>query len=59
MCQGLTGPTIDGRDEWYLDNEIHREFIKTVQNIRSSGASAEESLRLIEPYFQTLLADPS
>ena len=59
MCQGLTGPTIDGRDEWYLDNETHRTFIKTVQEIRASGADAVESLRLIEPHFQKLLADPS
>ena len=57
MCQGLTGPTIDGKDEWYLDNETHRAFIKTVQQIRRDAVSPEAALRTIEPLFSALLDD--
>ncbi|HRA48215.1 MAG TPA: cysteine dioxygenase family protein [Thermomicrobiales bacterium] len=58
MCQGLTGPTIDGNDEWFLDNETHRSFIKQVQAIRETAASPEAALRAIEPLFADLLANP-
>ena len=37
MCQGITGPTIDGRDEWYLDNPTHRAFIHQVRKLRANG----------------------
>lgn len=57
MCQGLTGPTIDGKDEWYLDNETHRRFIKSVQEIRASKPNAARVTALIEPLFQNLLSD--
>ncbi len=58
MCQGLTGPTIDGKDEWYLDNEVHRSFIKQVQAIRESESDAAMIVARIEPLFKELLADP-
>lgn len=58
MCQGLTGPTIDGKDEWYLDNPVHRAFIKRVQEIRESESDPARVIALIEPVFQGLLADP-
>ena len=58
MCQGLTGPTIDGKDEWYLDNDVHRAFIKEVQQIRESESDAATIVARIEPLFKQLLADP-
>jgi predicted metal-dependent enzyme (double-stranded beta helix superfamily) len=58
MCQGLTGPTIDGLDEWYLDNEVHRGFIKQVQTIRQAATNADEALEQIRPLFVDLLAHP-
>jgi predicted metal-dependent enzyme (double-stranded beta helix superfamily) len=57
MCQGLTGPTIDGNDEWYLDNPTMRAFITQVQQIRGEELDAARVLARIEPMFQELLAD--
>ena len=57
MCQGLTGPTIDGNDEWYLDNSAIRGFITQVQAIRAGESDAKGTLARIEPMFQELLAD--
>jgi predicted metal-dependent enzyme (double-stranded beta helix superfamily) len=57
MCQGLTGPTVDGNDEWYLDNPSIRRFITQVQEIRESESDAKEVLARIEPIFQELLGD--
>ena len=59
MCQGLTGPTIDGSDEWYLDNPTIRTFIKQVQAIRADESDAARTLARIEPIFQELLAGPT
>lgn len=59
MCVGLTGPTIDGKDEWYLDNEVHRHFIKQVQAIRAEESDGARIVARIEPIFRELLADPS
>lgn len=59
MCVGMTGPTIDGKDEWYLDNEVHRAFIKQVQAIRAEGLNGPETVARIEPIFRDLLADPT
>lgn len=59
MCGGLTGPTIDGRDEWYLDNEVHRAFIKQVQAIRAEETDGAAIIARIQPLFVDLLSDPS
>lgn len=58
MCQGLTGPTYDGQDEWFLDNPAHREFIGEVQRIRAEEPDPARTVALIEPAFRKLLADP-
>ena len=58
MCQGLTGPTIDGKDEWYLDNQVHRSFIKRVQKIRETESDPAAVVARLEPLFQELLAEP-
>ncbi|MDQ2681905.1 MAG: hypothetical protein M3Y37_00115 [Chloroflexota bacterium] len=57
MCVGLTGPTIDGKDEWYLDNEVHRSFIKQVQTIRAEETDGAAIIARIQPLFTRLLAD--
>lgn len=59
MCQGLTGPTISGNDEWYLDNRAIREFIEQVQSIRAKVSDPSRALARVEPIFQELLADLS
>jgi predicted metal-dependent enzyme (double-stranded beta helix superfamily) len=59
MCVGLVGPTIDGKDEWYLDNEVHREFIQHVQQIRREESDAATIVARLEPLFRDLLADSS
>src|SRR3954453_3038260 len=58
MCQGMTGPTIDGRDEWYLDNPTHRAFIHQVRKLRANGLPAEAVMDEISGLFTALLADP-
>jgi len=58
MCQGLTGPTIDGRDEWYLDNPTHRAFINQVRKLRANGLPNEAVMDEISGLFTALLADP-
>lgn len=57
MCQGLTGPTIDCNDEWFLDNPTNRSFIGRVQTIRAEESDPKRVLARIEPLFQELLAD--
>jgi predicted metal-dependent enzyme (double-stranded beta helix superfamily) len=57
MCQGLTGPTIDGTDEWYVDNPPIRQFITQVQEIRASESDAKRVLARVEPIFQELLGN--
>lgn len=57
MCQGLSGPTIDGKDEWYLDSQVHRTFIKRVQEIRENESDAAATVARIEPLFRDLLSD--
>jgi predicted metal-dependent enzyme (double-stranded beta helix superfamily) len=57
MCQGLTGPTEDGRDEWFLDNPAMRTFIEDVQRVRAQESDAGKIVALIEPGFRQLLAD--
>jgi 3-mercaptopropionate dioxygenase len=57
MCQGLTGPTRDGQDEWFLDNPAMRSFIADVLRVRSEEPDTARVLALIEPSFQRLLAD--
>ena len=59
MCQGLTGPTHDGQDEWFLDNPAIRAFIGEVQRVRAEEPDPTHVLSLIEPAFQELLADPT
>ena len=59
MCQGLTGPTRDGQDEWFLDNPAIRTFIGEVQRIRAEEPDPTRVVSLIEPAFQELLADPT
>ena len=59
MCQGLTGPTESGHDEWFLDNPAIRSFIEGVQRIRSEETDTRKVLALIEPGFRRLLADQS
>ena len=59
MCQGLAGPTIDGNDEWYLDNPTIRGFLTQVQQIRGEELDTGRVLPRIEPLFQELLADPT
>ena len=59
MCQGMTGPTIDGRDEWYLDNPTHRAFIHQVRKLRANGLRSEARHgRDRAGLFTALLADP-
>ena len=59
MCQGLTGPTHDGQDEWFLDNPAIRAFIGEVQRVLAEEPDPTHVLSLIEPAFQELLADPT
>jgi len=59
VCQGLTGPTHDGQDEWFLDNPAIRAFIGEVQRVRAEEPDPTHVLSLIEPAFQELLADPT
>jgi 3-mercaptopropionate dioxygenase len=59
VCHGLTGPTHDGQDEWFVDNKAIRSFIGEVQRIRSEETDPARVVDLIEPAFRTLLADPT
>ena len=59
MCQGLTGPTETGHDEWFLDNPAIRSFIEDVQRIQSEESDTRKVLASIEPGFRRLLADPT
>ena len=54
MCHGLTGPTHDGTDEWFLDNPAIRTFIGEVQRIRAEESDPTRVVSLIEPAFQLL-----
>lgn len=58
MCQSVTGPTADGRDEWFLDNPAIRTFIEEVQRVQSQESDTRTILSRIEPSFRRLLADP-
>ena len=59
MCQGLTGPTETGQDEWFLDNPAIRTFIEDVQRVRAEEPDTSRVMSLIEPGFKRLLADQS
>jgi predicted metal-dependent enzyme (double-stranded beta helix superfamily) len=57
VCQGLTGPTHDGQDEWFLDTPALRTFIGEVQRVRVEESDPARVVELIEPAFKALLAD--
>jgi predicted metal-dependent enzyme (double-stranded beta helix superfamily) len=59
MCQGLTGPTPDGRDEWLLDVPEMRAFIEEVERVRVVEADGHAIVAAVRPHFEALLADRS
>lgn len=57
MCMGLEGPTVDGRDEWFLDSPAMIAFIDEVNAVRSHETDGHAIISQIQPAFERLLAD--
>lgn len=57
MCMGLEGPTVDGRDEWFLDSPAMIAFIDEVNALRSHETDGHAIVSQIQPAFERLLAD--
>lgn len=57
MCMGLEGPTVDGRDEWFVDHPAMTSFIEEVNAVRAREADGSAIIREVQPAFERLLAD--
>lgn len=58
MCVEIKSPP-SGRDEWYVDSQVMREFIEKVDDIRAVYSDSNRIVQEIRPYFRSLLANPS